>query len=186
MARSRASTIAFQPGIDVRLDGTLELTFRRGDDPSQLAGTTYDLFHWTDANVSGVFATIQPHPGAVWNTDHLCTTGDVTFLFQAVAGDANLDGEVSNADLQEILAANSFNNGAGFDWSHGDFDGDRDVDNADLQLMLATGIFGQGSYVAATSDSVLTAVPEPGTLALLTSGLIWLLWRRRRRAATNM
>ncbi len=108
-------------------------------------------------------------------------------VFQAAPGDADGDREINNSDLQQILGANSFGNGTGFDWTQGDFDGDTDVDNADLQLILATGLFGTGAYAAVApsiSDGALTAVPEPGTLVMLTCSLLCLLaesWRRRKR-----
>ncbi len=105
-------------------------------------------------------------------------------VFQAAPGDTDGNRQIDNTDLQQILGANSFNNGIGFDWMQGDFDGDTDVDNGDLQLILATGLFGTGAYAAVAADafdSGLVVVPEPGAAALLTCGLIGLALRRAGR-----
>ena len=56
----------------------MELFFADGTDPGDLVGTTFDLFNWDWAVVTGSFDQIVTEPGAVWNTDHLYTTGEVT------------------------------------------------------------------------------------------------------------
>ncbi len=136
----------------------------------------------------GTFDTV-PAPGdhfgyGVFHQDlvYTDTTVDVN-VFQAAPGDSDGNREINNADLQQILAATSFNNGTGFDWTQGDFDGDTDVDNADLQLILATDLFGVGPYASVAGDvgeGGLIVVREPRTLVLFACAVTGLCcWRRR-------
>ena len=84
----------------------------------------------------------------------------------AIPGDANGDGNVDVSDLG-ILATN-YGAGGGFGWGDGDFTNDGFVNVSDLGI-LAT------EYGTTSA----TAVPEPGSLALLLVGLVSLaLWRR--------
>ena len=52
------STITFEPGIPVTLDGTLELLFDDDANPMSLVGTTYQLFDWTGVSPEGQFEYI--------------------------------------------------------------------------------------------------------------------------------
>ncbi len=97
----------------------------RVDEEATISGTFDEQPAHGDHLGHGVF-----HQEVVYTN----TTVDVALL-QAAAGDVDGNRAVNNSDLQQILAANSFNNGTGFDWTQGDFDGDTDVDNADLQLI---------------------------------------------------
>ncbi len=75
------STISFEPGIEVALDGSLELLFADGTEPADLIGATFDLFDWEGAVLSGQFdEQIVTEAGAVWDTTRLYTTGEVTLL----------------------------------------------------------------------------------------------------------
>ncbi len=79
-----------------------------------------------------------------------------------LAGDADLDGDVDDDDLA-ILQDNmgdSFTDALG--WQSGDFNADNAVTQADYDLLMT-------NYT-----------PEPGTLALLGTGAVALLRRRRR------
>ena len=76
------------------------------------------------------------------------------------AGDANLDWIVDFSDFQ-ILQNNFGSTGAA--WQDGDFNGDGIVGFADFQLLQNN--FGQ------TTGSPLTAVPEPGGIALVLSAM---------------
>jgi uncharacterized protein YjbI with pentapeptide repeats len=74
------STIAFQPDIDVSLGGTLKLLFADDVRPADLIGTTFDLFDWDGAIVTGQFDEIGGEPGVIWDTSRLYTTGQVTMV----------------------------------------------------------------------------------------------------------
>ena len=80
-------------------------------------------------------------------------------------GDANSDGFVNEADAA-ILAENWQTQG-GATWFMGDFNEDDNVDDIDATMMAAN--WGTGPGVANA------AVPEPGSLLLLVSGLLALL-----------
>ncbi len=83
----------------------------------------------------------------------------------ALPGDANYDDVVDVGDLG-ILAGNWATTEGG-QWKKGDYNGDGAVDVGDLGILA-------GNWGA-------SAVPEPATLALLTSGLTVTVVRRRRR-----
>ena len=98
--------------------------------------------------------------------------GVETVLF----GDANLDGNVDINDLTVVLA----NYGqTGMTWTQGEFTGSGTVDINDLTIVLAN--YGQTDGSSAIG---LSAVPEPGAMAILAAGAAGLLacaWRRRRQ-----
>jgi hypothetical protein len=127
------------------------------------------------------------------------TTGAADVLVKyTYYGDATLDGTVNGADYQQI------DNGFGLHltgWSNGDFNYDGVVDGSDYSLIdntfnqiTATGasplaldggsaLIASGSNLwASPADLTPAAVPEPGSLTLLTIGAASLLGRRRRRA----
>lgn len=85
----------------------------------------------------------------------------------ALAGDVDLDGEVSFGDF---LALSGNFGGAG-DWSHGDFDGNGKVEFPDFLLLSEN--FGQ-----ALIDT--SAVPEPATSPILLAGVVAALGLRQR------
>ena len=120
------STISFDSGVAASLDGTLELDFADGVDVAGLAGTTYQLFDWTNATVSGVFANIETH-GLRWGTGRLYSHGVVAFI-EGIDADWNADGSVNGGDI-DLLAANYGNVAY-------DLNGDGVSDRDDLEFMV--------------------------------------------------
>lgn len=90
-------------------------------------------------------------------------------------GDANLDGNVSLADL-DLLGQNF--GGAG-NWLGGDFNGDGFVTLADLDILGQN--FGNGAAPLSRAEALqyIGVVPEPNSLALLGLGGLFLMRRRR-------
>jgi uncharacterized protein YjbI with pentapeptide repeats len=74
------STISFEPGIEVSLDGALSLILADDVRPADLIGTTFDLFDWDGAIVTGQFDRIGAEPGVIWDTSRLYSTGQVTLV----------------------------------------------------------------------------------------------------------
>lgn len=137
------STVSFEPGIPVALDGTLDLLFE-GVDPASLGGTTYQLFDWTGVTPTGTFAAITTQPGLMWDTSELYTNGTLTLMGDGEENaDFDNDGDVDGADF---LA-----------WQRGDSPGNGSA--GDLALWQSE--FGTGS-----GGLVAIMVPEPSTLAL--------------------
>lgn len=88
-------------------------------------------------------------------------------------GDSDVDGDVDLNDLGNL--ATNYGMTSGASWAMGDFDCDEDVDLNDLGS-LAT-YYGQGSAQAFADFQTL--VPEPSSLAVLTSAGLGLFVRRR-------
>ena len=73
------STISFEEGIPVHLDGVLDLTFADDVDAADFTGTTYDLFNWDNITPTGTFSSILDH-GLTWDLSKLYTTGEITLV----------------------------------------------------------------------------------------------------------
>ncbi len=98
--------------------------------------------------------------------------------YPIVPGDANWDGEV-DADDFAILVQNWDPFGQNINtWETGDFTGDGTVGNADLALVLANWTGSQASLDDAMASAAF--VPEPTSLAVLLTGALAVLARRRR------
>ncbi|QDU54646.1 PEP-CTERM sorting domain-containing protein [Aeoliella mucimassa] len=72
------STLHFAPGIQVRLNGTLELLLDDEADVSSLVGTSFQVFDWTGVTPNGEFDYLKLHPNTTWDTSQLYNTGYVT------------------------------------------------------------------------------------------------------------
>ena len=73
------SPIAFSPGLNPSLGGTLDLELADGVDPSNLLGESFHLFTWnTPLDLSNHFSAITTESGLNWDTSNLYTNGNVT------------------------------------------------------------------------------------------------------------
>ena len=162
------STINFEPGIRVELNGTLELGFAPGARPSELAGTTFDLFDWDGITLTSTFAEIVTEAAAIWDTAKLYTTGEVTLLSaEIMLGDVNLDGEVNGLDVDPFVDV----------LLHGPYSAEADVNEDGVVNGLDV-----DPFVTAVVGGSAQQIPEPSTL-LLTLLALGLLSHTRRRSA---
>jgi hypothetical protein len=105
-------------------------------------------------------------------------TADVGADEWAMAGDADLDGDVDFDDFSTL----AFSFGSSGGWTDGDFDRDEDVDFDDYSTLA----FNYGwTHSGAGAPAGGTPVPEPATLAMAALGGLALMRRRRRRAASD-
>ena len=92
-----------------------------------------------------------------WKDD---TTNMQVTVMATLAGDANLDGSVTGADLSLLLS--KYNQSG--TWSVGDFNYDGSVTGADLSLLLSK--YNQ-SIPASVAGAAVAGVPEPSSLVML-------------------
>ena len=151
----------------------------------------YDAAIWQSGVITGLntlYAPVLPSGFVLDNATAIDNNGDIAgyghdanghnvqaFVLQALLpGDANEDGRVDINDLTTVLA----NYGqSGTAWSQGEFTGHGTVDINDLTIVLAH----YGQTLGASAGAGLSAVPEPGTLALvLAAAMLGLLACVRR------
>jgi autotransporter-associated beta strand protein len=98
---------------------------------------------------SGIVSRSVP-PGSPWAVGYRIAADGAATVAWAALGDADLDGSVSTADINALLASGRLNSGLpAAAWALGDFDYDGLVTTADLNALLATGLLNTGPYAAA-------------------------------------
>lgn len=126
-----------------------------------------------------------------WAVDNIAVSGEdksVTFA----CGDFDKDSDVDSSDLATFLEGWTGAGGTGGTVDNGDCDADGDVDSGDLATFLEnwTGALGAGlADVPAgvvgpspVAKGAISAVPEPGSMVLVLTGLSLALLGRRRQS----
>ncbi len=159
---------------DIDLAGTLELVTFAGSDPAYYVPRTVIE---SDESVAGVFEAVT---GVVidaskwWAVVYLARDVQVV---AALPGDANLNGQVEQADLDAVLqnwGKTSVDDGVS--WATGDYNGNGQVEQADLDAVL------QNWGDTAAPDLRGLAVPEPAALGMIVSVCLVCRVRRAGRA----
>lgn len=149
--------------------------FQSGDAiPDTDDGLGWTLVGTTDENLDGMIEAIRFESGIFvdWSVDELrvgTTFAGVASGFLLGEGDITGDGEVTQADL-EFVIANWGHRADGLERVAGDLNGDRFVGIEDLDAILA-------NWTSA-EDPVLNNIPEP---ASIWAGLLLFALGRRRR-----
>jgi len=87
---------------------------------------------------------------------------DAVLIVPPITGDAQLDGDVDEDDLNVLLA--NFGTSSGAQWTDGDFNDDAAVDDYDLSLLLAHYDQEPGGTVPAPAAAVLLLAAAPAVL----------------------
>ena len=171
LGTSAQSPVLTGGGADIQA-GKIVFDYVSGSDPATtiegLLAASYDGGLWNTGQFRSSTASASCGLGC---TDD--TINDKVTVGYALYGDANMDGAVNGADLNIVL---SNYNQTGAIWGMGDFNYDGAVNGADLNIVLS-------NYNQVLSVRSSAAVPEPGTLVLLATGLLSLLhfaWRKRQ------
>jgi hypothetical protein len=154
-------------------DGTLTLNLLNGYSPT--LGQSFNMLDFT--TLTGTFDTLDLpllELGLTWNTSQLYTTGILSVAAGFLEADFEEDGDVDGDDLVRWQGSIGVLTG-GADHGDGDADADGDVDGRDFMIW-------QRQYTGKlflTAES--TAVPEPGSLVLLSLFVVVWNWCGRRR-----
>ncbi|MEM1445214.1 MAG: PEP-CTERM sorting domain-containing protein [Planctomycetota bacterium] len=161
---------------EVSLAGTLDLSQFSSEPLS--SGDTVTVITSLTGLVGGFDQVI--HSSAASNAEFVWAVTieqKSVMLTAARKGDANLNGQIEQGDLNAVLSNWGQNNltdpSADISWVSGDFDGDGLVAQSDLNAVLNN----WGSSVA--PDFTGFTVPEPATLGLVGIGLASVSLRRR-------
>jgi hypothetical protein len=165
-------------GLDlngVTISGSTALSTDIAAFQNEAAGDTHAFTATLSASGGGFFSAMDvvhvsdDHTiaGALGSDLTLNLTGTV-----ALAGDANVDGQVDMSDLSTVLS--NFGQPAA-NWMAGNFDGGGTVDLTDLADVLNN--FGR---TVAMATAVPSAAPEPSSLVMLGIGAAVLVRRKRR------
>ncbi len=176
-----------------------------GVDGNQRDDGIYNFISITEVSATGMVVGTVPLPGdynrngeldgedldlqaaaIVGNLDppayDLNRDGDVSYadremwvhdLKRTYIGDANLNGEFNSEDFVQVFAAGKYESGQAALWSEGDWSGDQVFDSSDF-----VAAFVDGGYELGPRQVAVSAVPEPGGLALfvlcILSATVWI------------
>ena len=171
--------------IDLVMGGVYDFTIvvdpenRTYDAKIQYGDTTFTandlVWKGASATVGGsmTFMSLIDAVGDVcaWSIDDIVISQGLSL----VPGDANNDGRVDADDAKAM--ADNWGKSGNATWANGDFNGDLKVDAQDAAILAAN----WGYVAGAAAESNSTAVPEPGTAAMLVTLLAGVAMRFRRR-----
>jgi hypothetical protein len=140
--------------------GSLQIRFRSGIDPSRLVGASFDLFDWAKRAEPGFTEILIPA-----GTSELTATGSVTLVAVGQPGDFDVNGALDVNDLDRLTAAVRQGADLSYDinrdgmldsedhwvWIHelrgthfGDANLDGEFNSNDLVQVLAAGVYETG------------------------------------------